>query len=99
MAAETIYDTIIVGSVTRACGFLSHYLQQCDSTAKMLVLEIGDNFFNTSDLTHQIHWTQAYAEGNIFKLHNALTLKDVPIVSGWACTMGGGSSINLYDDS
>ncbi len=93
MTAETTYDLIVVGSGNGACGFLSHYLQQCP-TSKVLVLEIGKNFFNTSDITHQINWTKSYGEGNIFKLHNALTPGDRPIISGWACTMGGGGSIN-----
>ena len=94
MGTETAYDTIVVGSGNGACGFLSHYLEHCDRNSKVLVLEIGNNFFNTSDLTHQINWTKAYAEGNIFKLHNALTPDNVPVISGWACTMGGGGSIN-----
>jgi len=91
---QTNYDMIIVGSGNGACGFLSHYLQHCDRGSKVLVLEMGDNFFNTSDITHQINWTKSYAEGNIFKLHNALTPDKIPIISGWACTMGGGGSIN-----
>lgn len=88
------YDLIIIGSGNGACAFLSHYLAQSDDNARVLVLERGDNFFNTSDITHQINWTKSYAEGNIFKLHNALTPDGKPIVSGWACTMGGGGSIN-----
>ena len=94
MTLEKSYDLIIVGSGNGACGFLSHYLTQGDENAKVLVLERGDNFFNTSDITHQINWTKSYSEGNIFKLHNALTPNGTPIISGGACTMGGGGSIN-----
>ena len=88
------YDTIVVGSGNGACGFLSHALQHMEPDSKVLVLEMGDRFFNTSDITHQINWTKSYSEGNIFKLHNALTPNNIPIISGWACTMGGGGSIN-----
>ncbi|NEP81890.1 MAG: choline dehydrogenase, partial [Okeania sp. SIO3B3] len=98
--SDRAYDLIIIGSGNGACAFLSHYLARAEDNARaeenprVLVLERGDNFFNTSDITHQINWTKSYAEGNIFKLHNALTPDGKPIVSGWACTMGGGSSIN-----
>ncbi|MBP0027990.1 hypothetical protein [Roseofilum sp. Guam] len=90
-----LYDLIIIGSGNGACAFLSHYLAQSkNNNSQVLVLERGDSFFNTSDITHQINWTKSYAEGNIFKLHNALTPDGKPIISGWACTMGGGGSIN-----
>ncbi|MGK7878003.1 MAG: GMC family oxidoreductase N-terminal domain-containing protein [Xenococcaceae cyanobacterium] len=92
-----IYDMIVVGSGNGACGFLSHYLQAgADSSTpeRVLVVEEGDDFFNTSDITHQNNWTQSYSEGKIFKLHNALTPDGTPIISGRACTMGGGGSIN-----
>lgn len=87
------YDVVVVGSGNGACAFLRQYLA-CSSEAKVLVLEEGDNFFDTSDITHQRNWTQSYAEGNIFKLHNARTPDNLPILSGRACTMGGGGSIN-----
>lgn len=90
------YDIIVVGSGNGACGFLSRYLElnPNGSTERLLVIEEGDDFFNTSDITHQNNWTQSYAEGDIFKLHNALTPNGTPIISGRACTMGGGGSIN-----
>jgi hypothetical protein len=59
-----------------------------------LVLEEGENFFETSDITHQRNWAKSYSEANIFKLHNAQTHDNIPILSGRACTMGGGGSIN-----
>lgn len=89
------YDLIVVGSGNGACGFLSHYLQQTAGTdIRVLVLERGQNFFFTSDITHQNEWTKSYSEGPIFKLHNARTKDCRPILSGGACTMGGGGSIN-----
>ncbi|MEM9149143.1 MAG: GMC family oxidoreductase N-terminal domain-containing protein, partial [Cyanobacteria bacterium P01_F01_bin.3] len=92
-----LYDIIIIGSGNGACGFLSRYLDSIESSSsppRILVLEEGESFFQTSDITHQNNWTQAYAEANIFKLHNALTPTGKPIISGRACTMGGGGSIN-----
>lgn len=97
MAKEIIYDIIIVGSGNGACGFLSHYIQAHASESpcrRVLVLEEGESFFTTSDIAHQNNWTQSYGEGSIFKLHNALTPNGTPIISGYACTMGGGGSIN-----
>lgn len=87
------YDVIVVGSGNGACAFLRQYLA-ASTNQKILVLEEGDNFFETSDITHQRNWTQSYAEENIFKLHNAHTPDNLPILSGRACTMGGGGSIN-----
>ncbi len=87
------YDLVVVGSGNGACAFLRQYLA-CSSAGKILVLEEGDNFFETSDITHQRNWAQSYAEGNIFKLHNARTPDNLPILSGRASTMGGGGSIN-----
>lgn len=87
------YDVVVVGSGNGACAFLRQYLA-ASTNEKILVLEEGDNFFETSDITHQRNWTQSFAEGNIFKLHNAHTPDHRPILSGRACTMGGGSSIN-----
>lgn len=95
MNKETIYDMIVVGSGNGACGFLSHYLQAtADSSEEILVIEEGENFFETSDIAHQNNWTRSYGEGNIFKLNNALSPNGTPILSGRACTMGGGGSIN-----
>jgi GMC oxidoreductase len=91
------YDLIVVGSGNGACGFLSHYLsatQHLCPAPKILILEEGEDFFETSDITHQNNWTESYAEKNVFKLHNALTPAGRPIISGRACTMGGGGSIN-----
>ena len=89
------YDWVVVGSGNGACAFLNHYLARTSQGGeKFLVLEEGDNFFETSDITHQRNWTQSYAEGNIFKLHTAQTPEQTPILCGRACTMGGGGSIN-----
>ena len=87
------YDLIVVGSGNGACGYLHHALK-ADPAARVLVLEEGSNFFETSDITHQRNWTQSYAEAEIFQLHNAQTAAGLPILSGRACTMGGGGSIN-----
>ena len=94
MNSENTYDTIVVGSGNGACGFLSRYLEKCHPMSKILVLESGKDFFETSDITHQNNWTKSYAEGNIFQLHNAQTIDNIPIISGCANTMGGGGSIN-----
>jgi hypothetical protein len=88
------YDLIVVGSGNGACGFLNHYLKVAGKDVRVLVLERGQNFFFTSDLAHQDNWTKSYSEGSIFKLHNTRTKDDKPILSGGACTMGGGGSIN-----
>ncbi|WP_434688133.1 GMC oxidoreductase [Pseudanabaena minima] len=90
---KKVYDVIVIGSGNGACGFLSHYIQQ-KTGQRIAVVEEGDDFFNTSYITHQRNWTQSYAEDDIFKLHKATTLDGVPIISGRACTMGGGGSIN-----
>lgn len=87
------YDFIVVGSGNGACAFLRQYLT-CSSEGRILVLEEGENFFETSEITHQRNWTKSYSEGNIFKLHTAQTPDEIPILSGRACTMGGGGSIN-----
>ena len=94
MDNKQCFDTIVVGSGNGACGYLSYVLRHGEPTEKILVIERGDSFFETSDITHQVNWTKSYAEGNIFKLHNAQTPDGRPIISGWACTMGGGGSIN-----
>lgn len=89
------YDVIVVGSGNGACGFLNHYLKASEGKdVNVLVLERGQNYFFTSDITHQNEWTKSYANGPIFKLHNTLTRDGKPILSGGACTMGGGGSIN-----
>ena len=87
------YDFIVVGSGNGACAFLRQYLT-CSTEGRILVLEEGENFFETSDITHQRNWTQSYSEEKIFKLHTAQTPEKIPILSGRACTMGGGGSIN-----
>eukprot|EP00978_Attheya_sp_CCMP212_P033576 scaffold136154_cov57-Attheya_sp.AAC.2 len=88
------YDLIIVGSGNGACAFLSHYLEHAADDVHVLVLEKGQDFFFTGDITHQNEWTKSYSNGPIYKLHNARTPNGTPILSGGACTMGGGSSIN-----
>lgn len=97
------YNLIVVGSGNGACGFLSAYLQaNPDPDLRLLVLEEGKNFFYTSDIASQLNWLRSFAEGQIFKLHNALTPKNIPIISGRANTMGGGGSINytmIHDSS
>jgi len=95
--SEAKYDVIVVGSGNGACGFLSHYLEYLKDKKldkSVLILEQGQNFFYTSDITHQSQWTKSYAKGPIFKLHNTYTHDGKPILSGGACTMGGGGSIN-----
>jgi hypothetical protein len=88
-----LYDLIIVGSGNGACAFLRQYFT-LSCAGKVLVLEEGDNFFETSDITHQRNWTKSYSEGQIFQMHTAQTPDKIPILSGRACTMGGGGSIN-----
>lgn len=97
MTDDKSYDLIIVGSGNGACGFLSYYLQNAadkSTPEQILVVEEGEHFFNTSDIAHQLNWLKSFSEGKIFKLHNALTPDGTPIISGRACTMGGGGSIN-----
>ena len=93
------YDLIIVGSGNGACGFLNFYQKSNSNLSytdrgKILVLEEGEDFFSASDITHQKNWTKSYTEESIFKLHQSFTPKGLPVISGRACTMGGGSSIN-----
>ncbi|WP_299402525.1 GMC family oxidoreductase N-terminal domain-containing protein [Acaryochloris sp. IP29b_bin.148] len=88
-----VFDYIVVGSGNGACGFLSRYIDS-QSQGKVLVLEEGENFFYSSDIAHQLNWLKSFAEGKIYKLHNAQTPNGIPIISGRACTMGGGGSIN-----
>jgi len=90
----TTFDLIVVGSGNGACGFLSECLENVPTDYNVLVLEQGQNFFYTSEVTHQNGWSQTYSSGSIFRLHNTLTSKGRPILSGRAVTMGGGGSIN-----
>ena len=53
-----VYDFVVVGSGNGACAFLRQYLK-CSSRGRILVLEEGENFFETSDITHQRNWTKA----------------------------------------
>ncbi|SBO43949.1 hypothetical protein [Cyanobium sp. NIES-981] len=87
------YQLVVVGSGNGACGFLDQVLRG-NAPPRVLVLEEGDNFFETSDITHQRNWSRSYAEGDIFRLHHALTADGLPVLCGRACTMGGGGSIN-----
>lgn len=74
---------------------MSQYLdKRTDPADRILVIEEGEDFFETSEITHQRNWTRSYSEGSIFKLHNAQTPEGIPILSGYASTMGGGGSIN-----
>ena len=54
----------------------------------------GDNFFFTSDITHQNGWSKSYANGSAFTLHNSVTPSGRSVLSGRARTLGGGGSIN-----
>lgn len=87
------FEYIVVGSGNGACGFLSRYLDS-QAKGKVLVLEEGEDFFYSSDIAHQLNWLKSFSEGKIFKLHNTQTPNGIPIISGRACTMGGGGSIN-----
>lgn len=91
---DTEFDMIVIGSGNGACGFLSHCLKCVKPGYKVLVLEEGQNFFYTSDVTHQNNWSEIYGTGRIYKLHNARTSDGRPIITGRARTMGGGGSIN-----
>ena len=93
MTDDTSYDMIVVGSGNGACGFLSYYLQ-ASADERILIIEEGEPFFQTSDITHQSNWTRSYLEGRVLKVHRAFTPGGIPIISGRACTMGGGGSIN-----
>mmetsp|Transcript_21772 Transcript_21772/g.32271 ORF Transcript_21772/g.32271 Transcript_21772/m.32271 type:complete len:587 (-) Transcript_21772:125-1885(-) len=90
------YDLIVVGSGNGACGFLSECLKHNEGDdLKILVLEQGRNYFETSKLTHQDNWSKIYATKDLFQLHNCKTPKGRAIISGRAKTMGGGGSINF----
>jgi hypothetical protein len=88
------FDLIVVGSGNGACGFLGECLNHVPADYRVLVLEEGNNFFFTSDITHQNGWSKSYANGNAFTLHNATTPDGKSILSGRAKTLGGGGSIN-----
>ena len=84
------YDVIIVGTGNGGCALLSECLKNAPDDYKILVLEQGQNFFFTSDITHENGWSKTYSSGNIFKLHNTMTPGGKNIISGRALTMGGG---------
>jgi choline dehydrogenase-like flavoprotein len=89
---------ILVGSGNGACGFLSKCLKHLDGNdLKILVLEQGRNFSDTSNITLHTSWphrTYAPSTNGGFQLHNCKTPKGRAIISGRAKIMGGGSSIN-----
>ena len=73
---------------------MSECLNYVSADAKILVLEQGQNFFDTSQVTHEKGWSKIYSTGSIYKLHNTSTSNGKPVLSGRAVTMGGGGSIN-----
>jgi hypothetical protein len=91
-SSNTEYDVIVVGSGNGACALLKECLDNApkDEDYKILVLEQGQNFFYTSDVTHENGWSISYSSGKIFKLHNTSNRKGRAIISGRAVTMGGG---------
>jgi hypothetical protein len=91
------YELIVVGSGNGACAFLSKYLQATKGQEhrRVLVLEEGQDFLRTSNVSHQANWTRSYGEESIFKLHAATTgpnARNRPIISGRAVTQGEYSS-------
>jgi hypothetical protein len=84
ISKDTLFDMIVIGSGNGACRLLSECLKYAPPDYKVLVLEQGQNFFYTSDLTHQNNWSKSYASGSFFKLHNARTPEGRPIISGRA---------------
>lgn len=84
------YDVVIVGTGNGGCALLSECLKNAPEDYKILVLEQGQNYFFTSDITHENGWSKTYSSGNIFKLHNTMTPGGKNIISGRAVTMGGG---------
>lgn len=88
------FDLIVVGSGNGACGFLGECLKHVPSDYRILVLEQGQNYFYTSDITHQNGWSKSYGTGDIFQPHNTVTPDGRSVLSGRAKTMGGGGSIN-----
>ena len=91
-SSNTKYDVIVVGSGNGACALLSECLANAPQNQdyNILVLEQGRDYFHTSDVTHQNGWSKSYATTDIFKLHNAMTSRGRPVISGRACTQGGG---------
>jgi chemotaxis response regulator CheB len=91
-SSSTEYDVIVVGSGNGACALLKECLDNApkDEDYKILVLEQGQNFFYTSDVTHENGWSKTYSSGKIFKLHNTSNRKGKAIIAGRAVTMGGG---------
>lgn len=87
------YELIVVGSGNGACAFISKYLTATQGQAqKVLVIEEGQSFLQTSSITHQANWTRSYSEQSIFKLHTTTTgpkAGNRPIISGRAVTQGG----------
>lgn len=91
------FDLILVGSGNGACGFLTRYLEPGAGDSaheRILVLEEGVDYFEASDISHQINWTRSFSRDDIYKLHKAETPDGKPIITGRACVMGGGGSIN-----
>ncbi|KAL7559018.1 hypothetical protein ACA910_016363 [Epithemia clementina (nom. ined.)] len=93
-----LFDLIVVGSGNGACAFLQQCLEHNDKPdLEVLVLEQGEKY-----MTHLNDWTKSYSTDSIFRLHNAVTTSGIPVLSGKAFTMGGGSSINytmIYESS
>ncbi len=80
----------IIPSGNGGCALLSECLKHAPKDYKILVLEQGQNFFFTSDVTHENGWSKTYSSGSIFKLHNTVTPSGRSVISGRAVTMGGG---------
>jgi hypothetical protein len=60
------YDLIVIGSGNGACALLSQCLEHASKDLKVLVLEQGEPYFSTSDITHQNGWSKTYSTGSIF---------------------------------
>mmetsp|Transcript_22377 Transcript_22377/g.33824 ORF Transcript_22377/g.33824 Transcript_22377/m.33824 type:complete len:581 (+) Transcript_22377:247-1989(+) len=88
------FDLIVVGSGNGACGFLSECLKYKSQDYKVLVLEQGQHYFETSNITHQFNWSKGYSTSSIYKLHDTVTTDCRSVLSGRATTMGGGGSLN-----
>jgi hypothetical protein len=92
------YDLIVVGSGNGWCSWLFESLsgEKANKTVMQTRLFSFSNEvkpFFTSDITHPNKWTESYAMGAIFKLHNTYSKDGKPILSGSASTHGGGGSI------
>lgn len=84
---------MVVGSGNGACAFITKFLHatQGQEQRRVLVLEEGQDFLQTSFVTHQANWTKSYGEESIYKLHAATTGPNAgnrPIISGRAVTQG-----------